>query len=88
LAGQARRRPPDPYGAVRARLAELAAADPLPPLETWYDDRNAGGYLPHLLRRAGIRQRSTSLLTKAGRCTASGGALASSPAAARGPSTG
>jgi hypothetical protein len=48
----------DPYGAVRARLTELAAAQALPPLQMWYDDRNAGGYLPHLLLRAGIRQRS------------------------------
>jgi hypothetical protein len=46
----------DPYAAVRARLAELAAQGGLPPLQPWYDDRNAGGYLPHLLRRAGIRR--------------------------------
>jgi len=46
----------DPYAAVRARLAELAARDGLPPLHPWYDDRKAGGYLPHLLRRAGIRR--------------------------------
>jgi hypothetical protein len=44
----------DPFAAARARVEELAAADPMPALRTCYTPATAPGYLPGILARHGL----------------------------------
>ncbi|MFF4565980.1 DUF6716 putative glycosyltransferase [Streptomyces sp. NPDC001435] len=47
----------DPYAAARARVADLRAAGPLPPLRPYYTPQRAGIHLTGLLERHGFDER-------------------------------
>ncbi|GGN28822.1 DUF6716 putative glycosyltransferase [Streptomyces fuscichromogenes] len=51
----------DPYIAARTRIAELRAADPLPPLRPYYTPQNAGIYLDGILRNNGFDEQGRPL---------------------------
>jgi hypothetical protein len=50
----------DPYAAARARVADLRAAGPLPPLRPYYTPQRAGIHLTGLLERHGFDERAAA----------------------------